>query len=101
MTIELTRLPDAGDETPSESRVGIQVIGKLAPRDLELLQSQLDLQIEQHRRIRLLIELVDFEGWTPAALWKDVRISLEHYRDIDRVAVIGDNRWERALAELG
>lgn len=101
MTIEVTRLPNAGDEAPSEAYVAIQAIGVLEPKDLEVLGSQLDLQVEQHGTIRLLIELVDFQGWTPAALWEDARLAFKHYGDIDRVAVVGESRWEKEITTLG
>jgi len=101
MSIELTRLPNAGDAQPFEARVGLQVIGKVEPKDLEVLGAQLDLQVEQHGVIRLLVELVDFKGWTAAAIWEDARLAFRHYRDIDRVAVVGERRWEKEITTLG
>lgn len=64
MTIELTHMPNADARETSESVVGLQVIGTLEKSDLEVLGAQLDLQVDRHGTIRLLIERVDFKGMT-------------------------------------
>ena len=66
------------------------------PQAFEL--AELERLIEAHGPIRVLVHLEDFHGWTAGALWDELRFDLEHFRDIDRLAVVGDSSWERGLA---
>ena len=47
--------------------------------------------------IALLVELIDFKGWTAGALWEDTKFAARHFNDIDRLAVVGDARWEKGI----
>lgn len=100
MTVELTRMPNANARAAPERVVAIQIIGTLGKKDVEVLDSQLDLQVEQHGTIRLLVELVDFKGLTPGAAWEDAKLAFEHFRDIERIAVVGESRWEKEMTHL-
>lgn len=40
------------------------------------------------------IELKDFGGWDPEGLWKDVKFDASHQDDMDRIAIVGENKWE-------
>lgn len=45
---------------------------------------------------RVLIELgPGFTGWTLGALWRDLKFDVEHRREFDRIAVVGDKEWEK------
>lgn len=32
------------------------------------------------------------------ALWEDVKFDLKHFADIERLALVGDRKWEAAMA---
>ncbi len=42
--------------------------------------------------------MVDFHGWTASALWQDIRFDLSHFRDIEKLAMVGDKAWKRGMA---
>lgn len=75
----------------------LEVRGRLTEEDYRDLVPRLDREIERREKLRLLILLRDFEGWTPAALLEELRFDLRHRKDFDRVAVVGERAWE----ELG
>lgn len=100
MTVELVRVPDADAEEPRERVVALQVIGKLKTSDFEVFEPRLELLLAQHGKLRLFIELVEFSGWTAGAAWEDIKLSLKHFNDLERVAVVGDRQWERGLTVL-
>ena len=76
----------------------IRLTGKLATADYEQFVPVLERHIREHGTIRLLLELHDFHGWTAGALWEDTRFDIHHYSDIDRLAIVGERRWEKGLA---
>ena len=50
--------------------------------------------------IRLLARFEDFHGWDLHAAWDDFRFGVQHYADIERIALTGDRAWEQWMAKL-
>ena len=42
----------------------------------------------------------DFHGWDVSGLWEDIKFDLKHFKDIDRLAIVGDSVWEHGMAIL-
>ena len=40
----------------------------------------------------------DFHGWTLGGLWEDIKFDLKHFAHIERLALIGDTKWEAGMA---
>ena len=72
--------------------------GKLTKEDYERFVPELERLVKQHGKIRVLFEMHDFHGWTVGALWQDLKFDLKHFRDIDRLALVGDKEWEKGMA---
>lgn len=72
--------------------------GKLNRKDYELLVPEIERAMEKHGQIRMLVELVDFHGWTAGALWEDTKFAASHFSDIERLAIVGDQKWEKGMA---
>lgn len=85
-------------ETSIDNVVVVEVIGKLTKEDYEAFVPLLERAIEEHGRIRLLFLMTDFQGWKPSALWADTMFGAKHFRDIERVAMVGDKAWEHGMA---
>ncbi|HXV64045.1 MAG TPA: STAS/SEC14 domain-containing protein [Vicinamibacteria bacterium] len=100
MTIEFTSVPNADAKEPKDLFVALQVIGRLEKSDFDVLGPRLNVLLEQHGKLKLLVELVAFEGWTAGAAWEDIKLALRHFRDIERIAVVGERRWEKGIAVL-
>ena len=95
MTVEIRALPAKPD-----SKGGIVVMtisGKIDVRDYEKAIPELEQQIEQHGKLSLLVELMDFHGWTLGAAWEDTKFGIRHFSDFERLAVVGDKQWEKGM----
>ena len=42
--------------------------------------------------------MTDFHGWQVGALWEDIKFDAKHFRDIERLALVGDRQWEKGMA---
>lgn len=80
-----------------ERMVHVRVTGTLTRDDYAVFVPQLERQIEQHGKVRILFEMHDFHGWSAGALWEDVKFDAKHFRDIERLAVIGETRWQKGM----
>ena len=78
--------------------VAVRVTGKLVESDCERLVPEFDRLIRQHGKLRLLFELTDFHGWDAGALWDEIKFDVKHFADIERLAIVGDKKWEHGMA---
>jgi hypothetical protein len=76
----------------------MRVSGKLVKDDYEHFVPAVERLIQQHGKIRVLLEMTDFHGWDAKALWEDLKFDLKHFSDIERVAMVGDKRWQKGMA---
>jgi hypothetical protein len=74
------------------------VSGKLTKADYEQLVPEFERLVQQHGKLRLLFDMTGFHGWEPGALWEDIKFDVKHHADIERLAMIGDKKWERGMA---
>ncbi|HZT80698.1 MAG TPA: STAS/SEC14 domain-containing protein [Gemmataceae bacterium] len=76
----------------------IKLSGKLTREDYARFVPEVERLIRQHGKLRLLVHMHDFHGWTAGALWEDIKFDLKHFRDIERLALVGDRKWEAGMA---
>lgn len=74
----------------------IQVSGKLEHRDYERLMPELEALVKQGKA-RVLLDIQDFKGFTPAALIDELKFDVRHHKDFERIAVVSESN----LQELG
>ena len=78
--------------------VHVRLTGKLTRQDYEHFAPEVERLINQYRKIRVLVEMRDFHGWDAGALWEDIKFDLKHFRDIERIAMVGETKWEAGMA---
>jgi len=82
--------------------VALNFDGKISHEEFEALEPMIDAQIEKDGgEICLLLDLTDFEGYEDLhALWEHFVIVKNHHKHVKRVAIIGEEDWERRFAKL-
>jgi hypothetical protein len=76
----------------------VQLSGKLAKEDYQHFSPEVERLIQQQGKIRVLVQMRDFHGWTLGALWEDIKFDVKHFSDIERLAFVGDRKWEAGMA---
>ena len=76
----------------------VKVAGKLTKGDYETFAPAVDQQIQEQGKVRILFEMHDFHGWTAGALWEDLKFDFKHWKDIERLAIVGESKWEAGMA---
>jgi SpoIIAA-like len=88
-------------ETISTGRVlEVRVTGKLTKDAYQKLVPAVDAQIKEYGKLRILFVMEDFHGWTAGAMWEDLKFDLKHWKDIERLAIVGDKKWEKGMASF-
>ncbi|MBN1360448.1 MAG: STAS/SEC14 domain-containing protein [Sedimentisphaerales bacterium] len=75
----------------------VRVSGKLTKEDYDRFVPEIEQAIERFGKIRFLLEMRDFHGWQAAALWEDIKFDAKHFADIERLALVGDKKWEKGM----
>ena len=75
----------------------VQATGKLSKSDYEQFVPETERLIKQFGKIRVLFEMHDFHGWEMAGVWEDMKFDLKHFRDIERLAIVGEKAWEHGM----
>lgn len=85
-------------ERNNEKILEVQVSGKLVHDDYQHFVPQFERLLKQHGKIRVLFEMAGFHGWQAGALWDDIKFDLKHFSDIERLAMVGDKKWEKGMS---
>ena len=85
-------------ETEDGKTLEVFVTGKLMKEDYATFVPAVDRAIEAHGKIRMLIVMHDFHGWTASAAWEDTKFGARHFRDLDRLAIVGETKWQQGMA---
>jgi len=80
--------------------IKIRAIFKKADYD-QIIQTAKEA-IAREGRIRTLVILEGFEGWERHEAWGDVSFMMEQGRNIEKMAIVGDEKWkDDAIAFTG
>jgi hypothetical protein len=74
--------------------------GKLHNEDYKHFVPLIDAVAAKEGKVRLLAQFEDFHGWDMHALWDDVKFATTHCTKIDRIALVGDRKWEEWMAKV-
>jgi len=76
----------------------VHITGKLVKEDYIQFVPAIEALLKQHGKFRILVEMHDFHGWTGAAFWEDLKLDVKHFSDIERIAMVGESKWQHGMA---
>ena len=88
------------NEPRSTNILTVRVSGKLAREDYRAFVPEFERLLAEHGKLRVLLLMVDFHGWEAGGLWEDIKFDLRHFTHLERLAMVGDRRWEKAMSIL-
>jgi hypothetical protein len=91
----IEQLPSGSDRVLS-----FRLSGLLHHDDYKTFVPAVDAAIARDGRVRLLAQFDDFRGWDARALWDDIKFSTSHCTKMERIALVGDRRWEAFMAKV-
>jgi hypothetical protein len=87
-------------ENTETKMLELKASGKLTADDYETLEPGVEKLIESSGKIKILFIMDDFHGWDLGAVWEDIKFATKHCRDIERIAMVGENAWEKWMATI-
>ncbi len=78
----------------------VKASGKLSKADYEHFEPAVAGMIDSVGKIKILFCMHDFHGWDLGAIWEDTKFATKHCRDIEKLAMVGENSWEKWMATI-
>ena len=90
------------EQLPRESTkaLGFKLSGKLHDADYKTFVPLVDKAIAEQGKVRMLAWFHDFHGWDVHALWDDIKFSTTHCTKIERIALVGEKKWEEWMSKV-
>jgi hypothetical protein len=86
--------------TGSEKVLAFRMSGKLHDEDYKTFVPVIDAAVAREGKVRLLAQFEDFHGWDLHALWDDIKFATEHCTKIERIALVGETKWQEWMAKV-
>lgn len=84
-------------ERSNRKIVIVRAMGTLVKEDYASFADEFERQVREYGKLRILFDATQFEGWSSTAIWQEFKFDVEHNRDISRLAVVGDKKWQEIL----
>ena len=78
----------------------IRASGTLVKGDYKPFVAEFERFLGQHGKLRVLFDISALHGWEPGAAWEDIKFDIKHFADIERLAMVGEKKWQHGMATL-
>lgn len=85
-------------DTDAENIIAFSLQGKLHDEDYKAFIPVVEAAVAACGKVRLFAQFEDFHGWDMHAAWDDFKFGLKHYASFERIALVGERRWEEWMA---
>jgi hypothetical protein len=77
-----------------------KVEGKITESDFEKLKPAFEKLLGKFGKVRWYYEMQNFIGWEVRTFFNDSAWSLSHRNDIEKIAMLGEKKWQEMMTEL-
>ena len=94
-------MPIAVEHTPDSQLVIVRVSGTLTTNEYRRFVPEFERAVRGRDKIRILFDMLHFSGWEPGAAWQDLKLTFRHLGQMEKVAMVGDKKWQELMTEFG
>ena len=91
-------MPIQLNEENSGKFLVVHVTGTLVRAVYAPFASEFERLLRLHGKLRVLFDMTGLHGWDAGAAWEDLKFDLKHFGDIERLAMVGDKKWQHGMA---
>ncbi|WP_036477850.1 STAS/SEC14 domain-containing protein [Myxosarcina sp. GI1] len=81
--------------------IGINIDGKIEVEDIDRVIELIEKQLQRRGKLRVYAEVENWTGMSLEAFIKDLKFSLQHFKDFEKEAIVSDRQWLKNLAAVG
>lgn len=81
----------------------LKAIGKLTHEDYGVITPMIESALEgvSTPKLKVFVDGSEMEGWEPRAAWDDFKLGLKHRSEFEKIAILGNKRWQKLAAKMG
>ena len=87
------------ETTPDSNIIYTFSTGIIKKEDMDSLLPLLQEKIQHFRKARWYYQMKDFHGWKVDAFWEDVKFNLKHTNDFEKIAMVGEKKWQNWMTQ--
>lgn len=73
--------------------------GNLSENDVEKVHPLIHNILDKGRKVKWYFEMENFTGWDMKGLWADTKVDLKHVDDYEKIAMVGEKKWQEWMIE--
>lgn len=93
-------MPISMIENSEAHTLEVHLTGKLLRGDFLEFIPAAERAIAQWGKFGIMVVMRNFEGCEVSALWEDIKWDARHYNDVERVALIGEKKWQAGMSKF-
>ena len=74
--------------------------GKLGKEDIEKIHPLSHTILDKGMKVRWYFEMDNFMGWDLPGLWEDLKMDTAHATDYEKIAMVGDKKWQEWITQF-
>ena len=85
-----------------EDVLAFDIIGEYRIKDVKILERLFLNKTRNHKKVNILakIDHLDLSKTTLKAFWEDFTFALQYYKDIKKIAIVGNNDFQKYIIKL-
>lgn len=87
-------------EVPGTNVIELVIDGPVGASEFDEIVARLEAAIATHGKICVLELIKELGGVPPSKWWDDLKFGYRHMRDIERAAIVAEQRWLEVFANL-
>lgn len=84
----------------SPEAIHLRLHGVLSHKDIRSIEPALDELVKREGDIKALVDVRDLKAAGPRAALADLKLGAKYYNRIECLAIVGNKRWHRWLANM-
>lgn len=75
--------------------IAIEVDGHINKSDYDKVTPLIEKAVREYGKVKVYIQIVKIEGIEPSAFMEDIRTYFKHFNNVEKLAVVGNNKWQK------
>ncbi|HWD18443.1 MAG TPA: STAS/SEC14 domain-containing protein [Verrucomicrobiae bacterium] len=87
-------------EESAHRNLEVHLTGRLSQSDFQDFVPAAARKISEWGKFGIVVVMRNFDGCEPGAVWEDIKWDLKHYHDVERIALVGEKRWQAGMSKF-
>ncbi|MCC4227458.1 MULTISPECIES: SpoIIAA family protein [Flavobacteriaceae] len=87
-------------ELQGKNIVATKASGKLDKKDIEKIHPLIHAILDKGMKVRWYFEMEEFTGWDFPGLWEDLKMDTAHAKDYEKIAMVGNKKWQDWITQF-